>query len=197
MRQVRALMILAALWAVPAVSVPNPQDIHFKISFAANKYFFNIGEAIEIEISTATTVEKKYRGGWTTPMPGLVSVIPNVRPTEGAIDLDYVRDYMRLPGSILSSIGFLGSQAIIQRLDLGEWYRFQKPGHYSVSVQSNEVSMAQRAQDGGGWVPVSLESNTLEFDIVSDPSWSASEVEGISRTLTNKDETEHERRFIG
>jgi hypothetical protein len=193
MRRAGFLLIVAALWVAPVFGGTNPDDIEFKIKFVEKKSFFNVGEPIGIEISSSTTAEKKYRGGWTTPMPGLVSVIPKVTPTEGAIDLESVRDYMRLPGSILSSIGFLGSQPVIQRLDLEDWYRFEKPGHYSVSVQSNELSMAKPAKDGGGWELFPLESNILEFDIVNDPSWRASEVEEIARALKNKDETEQER----
>jgi hypothetical protein len=193
MRKVRALMILAALWAAPAASAANPQDIQFKISFAANKSFFNVGEPLEIEILYSTQVEKKYRGSWSAPRPGMVGVIPKLRPTEGTIDLASVRDYMPPAGSFLSSNGFLGLQAVTQRMDLGDWYRFQKPGHYSVSVQSNEVSMAKRAEDGGGWEFLSLESNTLEFDVVADPAWSASEVGEITRALKDGDEAERYR----
>jgi hypothetical protein len=58
MRKVRTLMIIAVLGAAPAVSAPNPRDIQFKISFAANKSFFNVGEPIEIEILYSTQVEK-------------------------------------------------------------------------------------------------------------------------------------------
>jgi hypothetical protein len=190
MRKVRALMILAALWAAPAVSAANPQDIQFKISFAANKSFFNVGEPLEIEILYSTEVEKKYRGSWSAPRPGMVSVIPKLRPTEGTIDLASVRDYMPPAGPFLSSNGFLGLQAVTQRMDLGDWYRFQKPGHYSLSVQSNEVSMAKLAEDGGGWEFLSLESNTLEFDVVADPAWSASQVGEITRALKDGDEAE-------
>jgi hypothetical protein len=193
MSKVRALVILAALWAAPAVSEPSPQDIQFKISFAANKSFFNVGEPLEIEISYSTQVEKKYRGSWSTPRPGLVSVIPKLSPTEGTIDLASLVDYRPVAGSILSSIGFLGSEVVTQRLDLGDWYRFQEPGHYSVSVQSNEVSMAKRAEDGGGWEFLSLESSTLEFDVVADPAWIASQVGEITRALKDGDETERYR----
>lgn len=193
MRKVRTLMIIAVLGAAPAVSAPNPRDIQFKTSFAANKSFFNVGEPIEIEILYSTQVEKKYRGSWSTPRPGLVSVIPKLRPTEGAIDLASVRDYRSPGGSFLSSLGFLGSQVVTQRMDLGDWYQLQKPGRYTVSVQSNEVSMAKRAEDGGGREFFLLESNTLEFDVVADPAWSASGVGEITRALKGGDETERYR----
>jgi hypothetical protein len=187
------LLIFAALWAAPVFSGRNPDDFEFKIRFVADKSFFKIGEPIEIEISYSTQVEKKYRGSWTSPRPGLESEIPILTPTDGVLDLRAVQDYMGLAGSILSSIGFLGSQPVIQRLDLGDWYRFQKPGHYFVTVQSNEVSMAKRPEEGGGWELLSLESNTLEINIVNDPAWSASEVEELARALKNSENPERER----
>src|SRR5437773_9477536 len=99
---------------------------------------------------------------------------------------------MGFAGSILSSTGFLGSP-VIQRLDVGDWYRFQKPGHYAVTVQSGEVSREKEAEEGGGRERLSLESNTLEFNVVADPAWSVSEVAEIGRVLKNKEDRERYR----
>src|SRR6266853_4902703 len=176
MRRVVFLLVFVGLWATPVSSGTNPDDIEFKIKFVEGKSFFHIGEPIEIEISYSTQSEKKYLGGWTSPSPGLEGVTPALTPTDGVLDLRAVRDYMGLPGSILSSIGFLGSQPVTQRLELADWYRFQKPGHYVVIVRSGEVSRAKRAGEGGGREHLSLESNPLEFDVVAtDPAWSMSE----------------------
>ena len=118
---------------------------------------------------------------------------PTLTPTDGVLDLRAMRDYMGFAGSILSSTGFLGSQPVIQRLDLGDWYRFQKPGHYVVTVQSGEVSWAKGAEEGGGRERLSLESNPLEFNVVADPAWSVSEVAEIERVLKNKEDPERYR----
>jgi hypothetical protein len=193
MRRVDFLFILVGLWAMPVSSGTNPGDIEFKIKFVGDKSFFHIGEPIEIEISYSTQSEKKYLGGWTSPSPGLEGVTPALTPTDGVLDLRAVRDYMGFAGSILSGAGFLGSQPVIQRLDLGDWYRFQKPGHYAVTVQSGEVSRAKGVEEGGGREHLSLESNPLEFDVVADPAWSVSEVAEIERVLRNKEDPERYR----
>ena len=193
MRRVGFLLILLGLWAAPVFSGTNPHDIEFKIRFVGDKSFFNIGEPIEIEISYSTQSEKKYLGSWTSPSPGLEGVTPTLTPTDGVLDLRAVRDYMGFAGSILSSTGFLGSQPVIQRLDVGDWYRFQKPGHYAVTVQSGEVSREKEAEEGGGRERLSLESNTLEFNVVADPAWSVSEVAEIERVLKNKEDRERYR----
>jgi hypothetical protein len=193
MRRVGFLLILVGLCATPVFSGTNPPDIEFKIRFVGDKSFFNIGEPIEIEISYSTQNEKKYLGGWTSPSPGLEGVTPTLTPTDGVLDLRSVRDYMGFAGSILSSTGFLGSQPVTQRLDLGDWYRFQKPGHYVVTVQSGEVSRAKAAEEGGGRESLSLESNSLEFSVVADPAWSVSEVAEIERVLKSKEDPERYR----
>jgi len=193
MRRVGFLLVLVGLWATPVFSGTNPDDIEFKIRFVGDKSFFHIGELIEIEISYSTQSEKKYLGGWTSPSPGLEGVTPTLTPTDGVLDLRAVRDYMGFAGSILFSTGFLGSQPVIQRLDLGDWYRFQKPGHYAVTVQSGEVSRAKGAEEGGGPDRLSLDSNPLEFNVVADPAWSASEVAEIEQVLKNKEDPERYR----
>jgi len=193
MSRVGLLLILVGLWATPVFSGTNPHDIAFKITFVGDTSFFHIGEPIEIEISYSTQSEEKYLGGWTSPSPGLEGVTPTLAPTDGVLDLRAVRDYMGFAGSILSGISFLGSQPVIQRLELGDWYRFQKPGHYAVTVQSGEVSRVKGAEEGGGRERLSLESNLLEFDVAADPAWSESEVAEIERVLKNKEDPERYR----
>jgi hypothetical protein len=193
MRRIGFLLILVGLWVTPVFNGSNPDDIEFKIRFVGDQSFFRTGEPIEIEISYSTQIEKKYLGSWTPPSPGLEGVTPTLTPSDGVLDLRAVRDYMGFAGSILSSTGFLGSQPVIQRLDLGDWYRFQKPGHYAVTVQSGEVSLAKGGEEGGGQERLSLESNPLEFNIVADPAWSMVEVEEIERVLKNEEDPERYR----
>jgi hypothetical protein len=189
MRRVAFLLILVGLWTTPVFSGTNPDDIEFKIRFVGDKSSFHIGEPIEIEISYSTKIEKKYLGSWTAPNPGLEGVTPTLTPTDGVLDLRAVRDYMGFAGSILSTLGFLGSEPVAVRLELGDWYRFQKPGHYAVMIRSGEVSRAKGAEEGGGREHLSLESNPLEFDVVAtDPAWSMSELAEIERMLENKED---------
>jgi len=194
MRRVAFLLILVGSWTTPVFSGTNPDDIEFKIRFVGDKSSFHIGEPIEIEISYSTKIEKKYLGSWTSPSPGLEGVTPTLTRTDGVLDLRAVRDYIGFAGSILSSIGFLGSERVTQRLELGDWYRFQKPGHYAVMIRSGEVSRAKGAEEGGGREHLSLESNPLEFDVVAtDPAWSMSELAEIERILENKENPERYR----
>jgi len=193
MQRAGFLLILAALWAAPVLSRTNPDDIEFKIKFVADKSFFNAGEPIEIEISYVTQSQNRYQGSWSSPSPELETVIPTLTPTDGVFDLRTVQDFMGFGGSFLSSIGFLGSEPVVQRLDLGDWYRFQKPGHYAVIFKSGEISREKGVAEGGGRDHLALESNTLEFDIGVDSAWSASELEEIERALKNKQNPDRDR----
>src|SRR5579859_79121 len=189
MRKGVLLVVLVGLWATPAFSGTNPEDLSFQVRFANANSLFHIGEPIEIEISYSTQTEKKYLGSWTSPSPGLEGVTPALTPADGVLDLRALRDYMGVAGSVLSSIGYLGSQPVIQRLDLTDWYRFQKPGHFTVTVRSNEVSIVVSAEEGGGRKAIALESNPLEFDVVAaDPGWSLSEFAEIGQVLDGKED---------
>ena len=192
MRRVAFLLILVGLRTSIVLGRTNPDDIEFKIRFVEDKSSFHIGEPIEIEISYSTKIEKKYLGSWTSPSPGLEGVTPTLTRTDGVLDLRAVRDYMGFSGSILSSIGFLGSEPVTQRLELGDWYRFHKPGHYAVMIRSSEVSRAKRAEEARE--QLSLDSDPLEFDVVAtDPAWSMSELAEIERILQNKEDPERYR----
>ena len=175
----------ALLLAAP-LRCANPEDMHVHIGFVRHTTAYHVGESIEIEISYATDTEKKYRGSWGTPLPEMSSVNPRITPAEGAMDL---RDLIRgFAGSYLSSMGYLGIQPIVQKLDLGDWYRFRN-GHYSLIVTSTAVSRIKGAEEGGGTEHLTLESNALEFDILpADESWSAAEVTEIERILDHSED---------
>jgi hypothetical protein len=115
------------------------------------------------------------------------SVNLRITPAEGTMDL---RNLIRgFAGSYLSSTGYLGAQPIVQKLDLGDWYRFRNAGHYSLIATSTAVSRIKGAEDGGGTEHLMLESNALEFDILpADESWSAAEVTEIERILDHSED---------
>ena len=61
-------------------------------------------------------------------------------------------------------------------------------------IRSGEVSRAKGAEEGGGREHLSLESNSLEFEVLAtDPAWSMSELAEIERILENKEDPERYR----
>jgi hypothetical protein len=187
MRRAGFVLVFAGLWAPLGLAVPNPDDLEFRISFVRNSVAYHAGESIEVEILYSSQAEKKYRGRWTGPRPELENIKLRITPVEGVTDL---RDLSRgFAGSILSGMGYVTAEPVTERLDVNDWYCFRKPGHYSLTITSNEVSRVKTGEEGGGEERLTLESNPLEFDVVTaDPSWSAAEFAEIERVLDHSED---------
>jgi hypothetical protein len=94
-------------------------------------------------------------------------------------------------GSMIGTEGFLSGEPHVQHLELNEWFRFLTPGHFSLEATSTAVSRVKGANEGAGQEPLTLESNTLEFDVLpADPSWEAAELADIERGLNPSVETQ-------
>ena len=170
------------LWVPSDFAVPNLDDLEFRIRFLSNRVTYHAGESIVVEISFSSQVPKKYHVNWTRPSPVHGNETPQVSPLDGVTDLrELIGGWA---GSFLSTDGYLGAEPRREQLDLSDWYRFGKPGHYSLAITSNSVSRVKSADEGGREEHLTLESNALEFDIVpKDPSWSAAELAEIDRIV--------------
>jgi hypothetical protein len=187
MRRAVLLLILVALWIRPGFAGSNPDDIEFRIRFVRNCSGYHTGESIDVEISYSSQADKKYHGRWTSSTPMFGSETLQISPMKGVVD---VRDFIRgWAGSSIGTEGYLSAEPHTQRLNLSEWYRFQKPGQYSLSVTSKSVSRVRGAEEGGGEEPLTLDSNALEFDILpADASWSATELAEIERVVDHSED---------
>jgi hypothetical protein len=167
-----------------ALSAANPKDIEFRARLLKATPIYHMGEPIEVEISYSSQIEKKYYGSFSGPRPEFAAVTPQITPTDGVLDLRELRRDRGVAGDILSAVGYVGPQPSTQQLDLSEWYRFQKPGHYSVTFTSMEASRVKSAEEGGGLEHLTLESNPVDFDILpADPAWVSVEISDIEREL--------------
>jgi len=130
-------------------------------------------------------VEKKYYGSFSGPSPYHEGVTPHVTPKDGVLDLLTLREG-GWGGSFVGGQGYVTQQPVTQQLDLCEWYRFQKPGSYSVTLTSTEVSRVKSAEEGGGLEHLTLESNPVDFEILpADPAWDAAELSTIEQELNS------------
>jgi len=147
-----------------------------------------MGEPIGFEISYASQTERKYLTSQSNPTPEFGSIVLHLAPLDGALDPRSLRlCWGGFAGSFLSSgPRYLNSQPISEHAELTNWYRFQKPGHYSLAATSRAVSRSKSADEGGGQEILTLESNTVEFDILPrDPAWEALELKSILLDLDN------------
>ncbi|HKT23864.1 MAG TPA: hypothetical protein VJR04_04645 [Terriglobales bacterium] len=162
----------------------TPDDIDFRARLISATPTYHMGEALEVEVSYASQSEKKFHGSFCGLRPQFTAVRPQITPTDGVLDLRALRRGRVFAGNNLCAVGYLGILPNRQQLDLSEWYRFQKPGHYSVTFTSTEVSRVKSAGEGGGFGQLTLESNPVDFDILpADPAWVATEISDIEQEL--------------
>ena len=164
-------IVLFLIWG-HLLGAENPKDIEFRVRLMKHTHVYHMGESIEMEISYSSQSEKRYYGSFSGPTPESIAVTPHVTPPDGVLDLRELRRDRAMAGSILGGAGYVGLQPNPQQFDLCRWYRFQKPGHYSVIVTSTEVSRLKSPEEGGGREPLTLVSNPLDLDILpADPAW--------------------------
>ena len=176
-----AFGIVLLLIYVHPLGVTNPEDIEFRVRLAKDTHAYHMGESIELEIIYSSQSEKKYQRN-STSSPENVNL--RLTPSDGVVDPRLLRWEGGWAGSILGGMGYLGSQPVAQQLDLCAWYRFYRPGHYSLIITSKEVSRLKNAEEGGGLENLTLESPPVEFDILpADPAWAAGELSNIEQAL--------------
>lgn len=164
-----------------------PQDLRFELRLANETTAYHQGESVPVEISYSTSAKDKYQRNSTNleiPLPFETGIAIHIQPSEGVIDLSGLRFEHGWAGSVIGGMGVLSSEPTTQRIDFCNFYRFEKPGHYSVAITSKEVSRIKTAEEGGGVERLTLESNAVEFDILPrDPAWAAAELSGIESEL--------------
>ncbi|HKW98394.1 MAG TPA: hypothetical protein VJN43_11730 [Bryobacteraceae bacterium] len=181
-----AIAVLLCLFGALPDSAANPDDVSFVLRLTKSTPVYHTGEVIEFEISYSSTTEKKYHGTFTTPDPDVAVVTLHLSPMGDAFDRRRLHE-SDFAGSILSGNGDLGSQPMTTSGDLAKWYRFDKPGHYTLMVTSPEISRVKSFEEGGGVEPLTLESNPVDFDILPrDAAWESQELWSIENILENK-----------
>jgi hypothetical protein len=166
----------------PSAKAANPSDIDFRLRLTGDAGTFHMGEPIGFELSYSSTSDQKYLISASSPAPDFGGNTVHLSPEQGAVDPRTFRPcWGAIGGSHLSSgPQFLSSQPITESSELTAWYRFQKPGHYTFSVSSREVLRPKDIREGGGTEIPTLESNTVEFDILPhDPAWEAGRIRDI------------------
>jgi hypothetical protein len=169
----------------PQPSVP----VTLTVRFADGRSQFRPGESLPIELEFDSRVPKRFvvdrgtydRGGRLTTDEF------QVEPDEAVTDP--LLDYFAFGGGSLGGmrgIGVLGEKPFTVKLDLNEWFRFEKAGIYTLAVRSQRVS-----DDAKGTTTlqsvVPVESNTVSFEILPrDLDWEATEFEVALQILNSK-----------
>jgi hypothetical protein len=178
-RILRSVTVFAA--AACGLFAQNPDDIDFRLELMKDPPQYAVDEPITFRVSLSSQTYQKYYASWTAFVPFVRPTIL-LEPKDDAVDLQ-ANDGI-IGGSVLGSSGILNPNPVTQTGDLTEWYRFEKPGHFRLSIKVDWVVRMKSREEGGGNQPVPLESNAVEFDILPlDPSAQDQELKSVLKDI--------------
>src|SRR5215469_1733827 len=147
-------LVLLLVCAYP-LGAANPKDIEFRARLVKETHAYHMGESVQMEIVYSSQSEKKYHMNSSSSFE---NVIVHLMPSDGVVDLRLLRFENGWAGSSVGGLGYLSSQPVTRQLDLCAWYRFYRPGHYSLMVTSKEISRLKSVEEGGGEEQLTLKS---------------------------------------
>lgn len=190
-----ASSIVLALYCalLPAQDAPD-SAVSLTIRFASGTSQFHVGEVIPLELAFSASAPRTFE--------------MNTRSYDrsGRLDLEqfHVTPAGRDPlfnyfvGGVnrvfmmggLFNVVYLNKKPQVMTEDLNEWVAIDQPGHYRIFVTSGRVARSGQSDDH----PMTLQSNTLEFDVVdADPEWQQRTLAAAVSTLDRADSTKDEK----
>ena len=178
-----ALVLVSLHEATLPAQRPGPVTLTLRV--ADGRRQFRPGEIIPIELTFTSNVLKRFVvDGATYDRSGRLTIdefrlAPIARVTDPM--LDYFAAAGAFMGGGMRSMATLGDKPFTLKLELNEWFRFDTPGAFTLSVRSNRVNdEAQSTATRRLTLPV--DSNSVSFEILArDPRWEEGEV---ARALT-------------
>jgi hypothetical protein len=193
--------VLLALLLIDAFSLsgPPPQQrapsaalpVSLTLSIGGGQTRFHTGEIIPIELAFTSQIPNRFvLDSGTYDRSGRLTIDEfHVEPIDRVSDplLDYFASAGGFIGGGIRGMPVLGERPEIVKLDLNEWFRFDKPGTFRVSVHSHRVR-DDAAVGSGRHDALVVESNVVAFEIVpGDADWSAATVASALRMLDSSD----------
>jgi hypothetical protein len=172
--------------SIAAAQAPAPVTLTLRI--AGDRRQFHPGEIISFELTFESPIPGRFVvDGATSDRSGRLMIdefdlAPLARVTDPM--LDYFASSGAFMGGGIRGFGVLGGKPYTVRLDLNDWFRFDTPGTFTLSVRSTRVTdEAERTPLSRPVVPV--ESNVVSFEIVSrDARWEDAEFARAIRMLS-------------
>ncbi len=168
----------------------DDRGLSFTVSTANGQTRFRQGERITLLLRFASNRPATYRlDGATYDRSGRLSIDRYVaRPADGVSDPD--ADYFEFPAGTsggLRQMPVLTSVPVDVAVDLGAHLRFDRPGRYTLVVETDRV-----ASESGR---VEARSSPVELEVVpAEPEWAAQVVTGALQTLDRADATDEQKR---
>ena len=172
--RVLAPLFLAAAAGAPIFAQDTP-EVRAELSLAGAGALYRMDEPIVLRLSFSGTPHRYTVSTAVTQTPRPDEVV--ITPSAGVTDIypeSYLPDY--------AVMAELTEQPVEIRFTLNDWFRFDKPGHYSVEIHTSRVSMGTKlgALSRGG----ELVTNPVSFDIAATtPEEDAAEVARLAFTI--------------
>ncbi len=182
-----AILLLFAFFVQLPGAVPQPQPdsgIKLTLGLPEGRLQFRPGEIMPIELEFSSAAPKRFSvDGATYDRSGRLTidefVIDRIDEVSDPM-LDYFGSIGGYIGGGIRRTGLLGEKPFAVKLELNEWFRFDKPGTYTLTVKSRRVT--DESVTPHSVVPV--ESNTVTFEILQrDATWEASELDAARRIV--------------
>lgn len=178
------LLFLAALVQIPTAVAQPPGDspVTLTLRLAEGRRQFRPGELIPIELEFSSATPKRFTvDGATYDRSGRLAIDEFVIDRIDDVS-DPMLDYFAASGGSIGGgirgMGVLGEKPFTVTLDLNDWFRFDKPGSYTLAVKTRRVTDESVTPP----VVVPVASNTVTFEILPrDAAWEASTLESASR----------------
>ena len=177
-------------FAAQGVSTPAPvssdtSSLGFVVRIKNGQSYFRQGEIISIELGYGADDRAPVKRFVDHPdRPGLAVDRLVLSPRTGVVDplRDFLGTVSGWSGPPPRELPFVEAGGSWTAADINEWFRFDKPGKYSLSVLAHKVRSSFEAFGSPPATATTLKSNTVAFEIVpADTAWQAATLQmGLS-----------------
>ena len=174
-------VLLFLLAASPAAFAQDAAPVRAVLSLAGEKKVFRAGEAVRLRMSFTSEREGYQLNTTLTKPPSAVDTV-SLSPDAGAYAWAeaYTGGGMNRPD--YANVQNLSAQPTTITLTLNDWYRFDRPGRYSVKVSTSRASAPGKSLGDGP--RLRLTTNEVGFEIVEmSEAEEAAEVRRLSALL--------------
>jgi hypothetical protein len=182
---VSAISLLLAVLAQVTAAPPQPSaSITLTLRLGDGRRQFRPGELIPIELEFTSATPRRFSvDGATYDRSGRLTidefVIDRIDDVSDPL-LDFFGSIGGYIGGGIRGIGVLGLEPYTVKLELNDWFRFDKPGPYTLSVRSDRV----QDESATPHAVVRVESNTVSFEILPrDAAWEAAAFDTARRIV--------------
>jgi hypothetical protein len=147
----------------------------FTIRLKGGQTRFQLGEIVTLELGYGTEPDAPVSPyPERQDQPGLAVDELRLEPQMGVVDplQNYLASLGGWSGPAPRHVPFIETQGSWRSVEINDWFQFQKPGQYRLTVLAHAVPSgfaANRTRPPGAAV---VTSNTIEFSIVAaDPAW--------------------------